>query len=291
MPESDKKDATILSRARTITDPAGREKRVLAESDAADLAAGMGVRLGQVYALALENGIWPLRYLRNTYTLSPSDQLRLARSRVAVIGAGGLGGYVLTLLARVGIGGLVIVDPEVFEETNLNRQVFATRDTLGENKAVAAARALAGINPALEIAPFSERLTPANAATLISNVSVVVDALDNVDSRRVLQAAAEKNRIPMVHGAIAGFTGQVMTVLPGEAGVLQIYGKPDDDHNEAQGPSPEDLLGVLAVTPALVGTFQAMEVIKILLGRKDIVNSRMLAADLETGRVDFFNFK
>jgi molybdopterin/thiamine biosynthesis adenylyltransferase len=81
-----------------------------------------------------------------------------------------------------------------------------------------------------------------------------------------------------------------MTVLPGEAGVLQIYGKPDDDHNQEQGPSPEDLLGVLAVTPALVGTFQAMEVIKILLDRKDILNSRMLAADLETGRVDFFNF-
>jgi molybdopterin-synthase adenylyltransferase len=290
MPENNKNAAIVLTRARTIIDPAGREKRVLAESDAADLAAGMGAGLGQVYALALENGIWPLRYLRNSDSLSLLEQLRLARSRVAVIGAGGLGGYVLTLLARVGIGGLVIVDPEVFEETNLNRQVFATRDTLGENKAVAAARSLAGINPAMEIASFSERLTPANAATRISNVSVVVDALDNVDSRRVLQAAAEKNQIPMVHGAIAGFTGQVMTVLPGEAGVLQIYGKPYDDHNQEQGPSPEDLLGVLAFTPALVGTFQAMEVIKILLNRKDILNNRMLAADLETGRVDFFNF-
>jgi molybdopterin-synthase adenylyltransferase len=199
MPENNKNAATVLTRARTIIDPAGREKRVLAESDAADLAAGMGAGLGQVYALALENGIWPLRYLRNSDSLSLLEQLRLARSRVAVIGAGGLGGYVLTLLARVGIGGLVIVDPEAFDETNLNRQMFATLDTLGENKAFAAARALAGINPAMEIASFSERLTPANAATLISNVSVVVDALDNIDSRRVLQAAAEKNRDP--HGA------------------------------------------------------------------------------------------
>lgn len=290
MLENNKNAATISARARTIMDPAGREKRVLAESDAADLAAGMGVRLGRVYALALENGIWPLRYLRNSDTLSPSDQLRLARSRVAVIGAGGLGGYVLTLLARVGIGSLVIVDPEAFEETNLNRQVFATLDSLGENKAFGAARALAGINPAVEIASFPERLTPVNAAALISGVHVAVDALDNIDSRRVLQAAAEKNRIPMVHGAIAGFTGQIMTVFPGEAGILQIYGKPDNDHNQEQGPSPEDLLGVLAVTPALVGTFQAMEVIKILLDRKDIVNSRMLAADLETGRIDFFQF-
>jgi molybdopterin-synthase adenylyltransferase len=291
MPENNKNAVTISTRAKTIMDPAGREKRVLAESDAADLAAGMDASLGQVYALALENGIWPLRYLRNSDTLSPSDQLCLGRSRVAVIGAGGLGGYVLTLLARAGIGGLVIVDHEAFEETNLNRQVFATIDTIGENKATAAARLLTDINPALEIASFSERLTPANAATLISNVHVAVDALDNIDSRRVLQAAAEKKQIPMVHGAVAGFTGQIMTVLPGEAGVLKIYGKADDDRKEAQGPSPEDLLGVLAVTPALIGTFQAMEVIKILLDRKDIINSRMLAADLETGRVDFFNFK
>lgn len=291
MPENNKSAATVSTRAKTIMDPAGRKKRVLAESDAEDLAAGMGASLSQVYALALENGIWPLRYLRNSDSLSPSDQLCLARSRVAVIGAGGLGGYVLTLLARVGIGGLVIVDPEAFEETNLNRQVFATLDTLGENKVFAAARALADINPAVEIASFPERMTPVNAAALISDVHVVVDALDNIDSRRILQAAAEKNRIPMVHGAIAGFTGQVMTVLPGEAGVFQIYGKADEDHNEAQRPSPEDLLGVLAVTPALVGTFQAMEVIKILLDRKDIINNRMLAADLETGRVDFFNFK
>ena len=79
MPENNKNAETISARARTIKDPAGREKRVLAESDAADLAAGMGASLGQVYALALENGIWPLRYLRNTDTLSPSDQLRLAR--------------------------------------------------------------------------------------------------------------------------------------------------------------------------------------------------------------------
>jgi molybdopterin/thiamine biosynthesis adenylyltransferase len=290
MLENNKNAATISARARTITDPAGREKRVISEADAGDLADAMDIHLGQVYAMALENGIWPLRYLRNSDTLSPSDQLRLARSRVAVIGAGGLGGYVLTLLARVGIGGLVIVDPETFEETNLNRQMFATRNTLGENKALAAARLLAGINPAVEIASFPERLTPVNAAALISGVHVAVDALDNIDSRRVLQAAAEKNRIPMVHGAIAGFTGQIMTVFPGEAGILQIYGKPDNDHNQEQGPSPEDLLGVPAVTPALVGTFQAMEVIKILLNRKDILNSRMLAADLEAGRVDFFQF-
>jgi molybdopterin-synthase adenylyltransferase len=290
MPENNKSAATVSTRARAIKDPAGREKRVLAESDAADLAAGMGARLGHVYVLALENGIWPLRYLRNSDSLSLLEQLRLARSRVAVIGAGGLGGYVLTLLARVGIGSLVIVDPEAFDETNLNRQMFATLATLGENKAFAAARALAGINPALEIASFPERLTSDNAAALISDVSVVVDALDNIDSRRVLQAAAEKKQIPMVHGAIAGFTGQTMTVFPGEAGILQIYGKPDDNYNQEQGPSPEDLLGVPAVTPALIGTFQAMEVIKILLDRKDIVNSRMLAADLETGRVDFFNF-
>jgi molybdopterin-synthase adenylyltransferase len=288
MPENNKNAATVSTRARAITDPAGREKRVLAESDAADLAAGMGARLGHVYVLALENGIWPLRYLRNSDSFSLLEQLRLARSRVAVIGAGGLGGYVLTLLARVGIGGLVIVDPEAFDETNLNRQMFSTLATLGENKAFAAARALAGINPAVEIASFPERLTSDNAAALISDVSVVVDALDNIDSRRVLQAAAEKKQIPMVHGAIAGFTGQTMTVFPGEAGILQIYGKPDDNHNQEQGPSPEDLLGVPAVTPALIGTFQATEVIKILLDRTDILNSRMLAADLETGRVDFF---
>ncbi len=227
--------------------------------------------LHEIYREALRLGVYPYRYIRNMDILSAAEQLRLAESRVAVVGAGGLGGQVILLLARVGVGTLVVVDCDLFDETNLNRQALCVEETLGEPKARAAAEAVAAINPGVRVIPHQVRLNADVIDGILAGCDVVVDGLDNVPDRLLLQDAAGRLGIPMVHGALAGFEGRIMTVFPGDAGVKQLYG---EAASGADPERPEAVLGVPAVTAALIGTFQAMEVLKILLKRGEPLPKR-----------------
>ncbi|MFP4446416.1 MAG: HesA/MoeB/ThiF family protein, partial [Desulfosudaceae bacterium] len=148
----------IAEQAREIKDAANRPVRMISETGAEAVSRQTRAGLGRVYETALQAGIWPLRYLRHADTLSCAEQLRLARSGVAVIGAGGLGAAVVMLLARLGIGRLTVADPDVFEETNLNRQLPAARDTLGRGKAEAVQAMAADVNPAIAVRVFSAAL-------------------------------------------------------------------------------------------------------------------------------------
>jgi molybdopterin/thiamine biosynthesis adenylyltransferase len=277
----------IRKRAVKITDPAGREAEILEDRAAREIAWRSGVALHEVYREALKLGIHPYRYIRNMDILSAAEQLRLAESRVAVVGAGGLGGQVVVLLARLGVGTLVVADCDHFDETNLNRQALCTAETLGEPKVRAAAEAVAAINPGVHVIPHQTRLTADLIDGILAGSDVVVDGLDNVPDRLLLQEAAGRLGIPMVHGALAGFEGRIMTVMPGDAGVKPLYGKTVD---RADPDRPEAVLGVPAVTAALIGTFQAMEVLKILLGRGSLFRNTMAYLDLENGRLDTFRF-
>jgi len=182
-----------------------------------------------------------------------------------VVGAGGLGGTVIQLLGRIGVGMLTVVDCDVFDETNLNRQVFCTRDWLGQPKAIAAQSQLRSINPAVEVFAHVLRLDLANGPEILSGCQVIVDALDTVKDRLTLEALAKSLGVPFVHGALAGFEGQLITVFPEDPGLKQIYGSADEDSRPAS--RPEFLLGVPSITPSLVATLEAMEVLKILLNR------------------------
>ncbi len=277
----------IRRRAEKITDPAGREADVLEDRAAREIARQSGVTLQEIYREALKLGVYPYRYIRNVEILSAPEQLRLAESRVAVVGAGGLGGQVIVLLARLGVGTLVVVDCDYFDETNLNRQALCVGETLGKPKARAAAQAVASINPGIRVIPLPARIEADVIDGILEGSDVVVDGLDNAPDRLLLQEAAGRLGIPMVHGALAGFEGRVMTVLPGDAGVKHLYGESAD----RDGPDrPEAVLGVPAVTAALIGTLQAMEVLKILLGRGSIFRNVMAYVDLEKGRLDTFRF-
>jgi molybdopterin/thiamine biosynthesis adenylyltransferase len=203
------------------------------------------------------------------------------------VGAGGLGGQAVLLLARVGVGTLVIVDCDLFDETNLNRQALCVEETLGEPKTRAAAEAVAAINPGVRVIPHQVRLSADMIDGILAGSDVVVDGLDNAPDRLLLQESAGRLGIPMVHGALAGFEGRVMTVFPGDAGVKQLYG---EAASGADPDRPEAVLGVPAVTAALIGTFQAMEVLKILLKRGSIFRNVMAYFDLEKGRLELFRF-
>lgn len=277
----------IRERAKIITDPAGREAEILEDRTAREIAWQSGAALHDIYREALKIGVYPYRYIRNRDILSAAEQLRLAEARVAVVGAGGLGGQVIVLLARLGVGTLVVVDCDQFDETNLNRQALCVGETQGEPKTRAAVEAVAAINPGVHVTPHQVRLTADVIDGILAGSDVVVDGLDNVPDRLLLQEATGRLGIPMVHGALAGFEGRIMTVLPGDAGVKHLYG---ETTSGADPDRPEAVLGVPAVTAALIGTFQAMEVLKILLRRGSLFRNTMAYVDLEKGRLETFRF-
>ena len=211
------------------------------------------------------------------------------KSCVAVVGAGGLGGQVLLLLARMGIGRLVVVDHDRFDETNLNRQAFSTGLDLGQPKCDVAVRVLGNVNPGVMVKAHGIRMNGFNAQGILGGADVIVDALDNVPDRFMIQDAAGSLEIPLVHGAVAGFEGQLMTIFPGDAGLALLYGARNEEN--PRGKSPEALLGVPALAPSLVATLQAMEVIKILLNRGRPFRNAMVHVDIETGEMDRFSFE
>lgn len=278
----------VREKSRQMNDPAQRAVRVLAEETARQIADRYSCSLGNIYTAALEQEIYPYRYLRNRDILSCQEQLQLAASAVAVIGSGGLGGTVILLLARIGIGSLTVVDGDVFDETNLNRQALSETSNLGSFKAEEASIKVGTINPAVDVTVHRMVIEMSNIEMILSDVQVVVDALDNIPDRLMLGKAAQKLNLPLVHGALAGFDGQVMSIFPEDPGLEHIYGNGDVQKNAPD--RPEAVLGVPALTPSIVATLQAMEVIKILLNRGQPIRNQMLHIDLEGGRFENFKF-
>jgi molybdopterin/thiamine biosynthesis adenylyltransferase len=278
----------IQSRLKTVTDPAERKVRVLEEDQARRIASECDLKIWDVYNEAMELGICPYRYLRNMETISLEEQLELSKSRVAVVGAGGLGGNVVLLLARLGIGRIVVVDHDIFDETNLNRQALSNVNSLGKSKSKQAVELIASINPGVYALSFQEKLDSSNASEILADSKVVVDALDNVQDRFVLEKVCKNLGIPLVHGALAGLEGRLMTIFPDDPGLKHLYG--DESESSDRSKNPESILGVPAPTPSLIATLQVMEVFKIILKRGRILRNIMLHVDLETGEMNEFVF-
>lgn len=228
----------------------------------------------QVEEEALTLGLLPSRYQRNRTTLTTADQLTLFHSRVAVIGCGGLGGYIIEELARLGVGQLDLIDPDVFEEHNLNRQLLALPANLGQAKVDVAQKRVAAINPAVTVTAQREALGTANGTELLAKAEVAVDALDTIQVRLELADICDGLGIPLVHGAIGGWYGQVATQFPGDGTIQSLY------QNWRQGKGVEQTLGNPAFTPAVVASLQVAEVCKVLLGRPETLRRRLLTVDL-----------
>ena len=242
---------------------------------AQDAAARLfGLSHAAVEWLALQNGILPARYQRNRSMIDVEDQLRLFESRVAVIGCGGLGGYVLEELARLGVGQIVAIDPDTFEEHNLNRQLLSSPASLGQPKAHVAAERLAQVNPAVTVTPLQETFCLANGFQLLAEAKVAVDALDSIPYRLQLAEVCTLAGIPMVHGAIGGWYGHVATQFPGETTVQNIY------RHWVAGKGIEQQLGNPSFTPAVIASLEVAEVCKVLLGKGEPLRNRKLNIDL-----------
>lgn len=215
----------------------------------------------------------PLRYKLNHNAITKAEQSALRHKCVLVAGCGGLGGYVIEYLGRLGVGHIIAVDGDVFEESNLNRQLLSSNMNLGKPKVLAAQQRMKAVNPLVTVDAIQDFLTEDNAAEMMRGCDVVIDALDNISSRLLLQKAAKEVGIPLVHGAIAGWQGQVCTIQPGEDTLNILYGNMEVE----KGAEVET--GNLPFAAALVASVQAAEAVKLLLGRGTI-NSELLLIDL-----------
>ncbi|HHT50439.1 MAG TPA: HesA/MoeB/ThiF family protein [Eubacteriaceae bacterium] len=213
------------------------------------------------------------RYIKNMSMLSMEENLKLKNYKVCVVGCGGLGGYIIEMLSRLGIGTITIVDGDVFNTSNLNRQLYCDENSLGKNKAIMAKERIKTVNSLIKINAFTEYLTKDNGEQILKGQDVIVDALDNIATRKLLQFYGEKLGIPYVHGAIAGWYGQVSTIFPGDKTLDIIY-------PNGQEKGLENKLGNPSFTPALVGSIQVSEVLKILIGRGELLQNKILYINL-----------
>jgi molybdopterin-synthase adenylyltransferase len=236
--------------------------------------------LREIENVSFEMGLLPERYRRNGETISVDQQRKLFESCVAVVGCGGLGGYVLEELARLGVGTIRAIDPDVFEEHNLNRQILSTALTMGQTKVEAARDRVAAINPAVEVIALRETLSLSNSSHLLRGAHVVVDGLDSIHVRVMLAKACTDLVVPLIHGSIAGWYGQVITQFPGDGVIEAVYGRAEADRGI------EVVMGNPAFTPAVVASLQSAEACKVLLGegkplRKTMLFINLLDMDIE----------
>ncbi len=216
------------------------------------------------------------RYERNIPALTEAECLCLQQKRVLVVGCGGLGGHIIDQLARIGVGSIRAVDGDVFEETNLNRQLLSEVPLLGTAKAEAAAERVRRVNPGVSVEAVEEFLTEENAAALLDGCDVVLDALDNIQSRKILASACSDAGIPYVYGAIQGWVAQAAVSMPGDNLIEFLF--------------PEDVeirdKSVLSFTPALCASLQVSLCVKLLTGRPvdagTVYHFDLLNLELET---------
>ncbi len=203
-------------------------------------------------------------------------QRRLLDAKVLLIGAGGLGSPAALYLAAAGIGTLGIVDDDAVDDSNLQRQLLHATDRIGMRKVDSAQMTLRGLNPETRVVTHDERLTAGNVERLIGDHDVIVDGTDNLETRYVLNDAAVRMRRPVVHGSVHRWDGLVTTFIPYEGPCYRCM-HPVPPPAEL---APDcDVAGVLGVLPGIIGTLQANEVLKLLLGIGKPLAGRLLAFD------------
>lgn len=213
-------------------------------------------------------------------------QVKLLESKVLLLGAGGLGCPAGMYLAAAGVGTLGFVDADVVDASNLQRQVMHATSRIGTPKVDSAEQFVRDLNPDVKVVKYQERLTSANVDRIFAGWDVIIDGCDNFPTRYLVNDASLKHKIPVVHGSIFRFDGQVTTFMPFDGPCYRcLYPEPPPAH---LAPSCSEA-GVLGILPGLVGTLQATEAVKVLLGKGDLLNGRLLQYD--SMGMTFRNFK
>jgi molybdopterin/thiamine biosynthesis adenylyltransferase/rhodanese-related sulfurtransferase len=219
-----------------------------------------------------------LRYARHTMLpeVGEAGQIKLLKAKVLCLGAGGLGSPASFYLAAAGVGTIGIIDDDVVDASNLQRQILHTTDRVGMPKVESAKKTLTALNPDVKIVPFKARLNSDNVLDIIKDYDVIVDGVDNFPTRYLLNDAALKLGKPVAHASIYRFEGQLTCFIPGAGPCYRcIYPQPPPPD---MAPSCQEA-GVLGVLPGVVGILQATETVKILLGIGTTLAGRLLIYD------------
>ncbi len=202
--------------------------------------------------------------------IGTEGQEKLKRSCLAIAGAGGLGSPIAFYLTAAGIGKLRIIDHDEVTLSNLNRQILHWEEDIGRKKVDSAKWKLEKLNSTIQIEAIAETINETNASALFEGCDAILDAMDNLPTRYVLNRCSIEKGIPFIHGAVYGFEGRVMTVLPGKSACLRcLY----------RGTLPPEKFPVIGVVPAVIGCIQATEAIKYLLGIGTLLTNRFLLYD------------
>lgn len=207
------------------------------------------------------------KYSRQILLFGEEGQEKLKNAKVMVAGAGGLGSPVSTYLAIAGIGKIILADFDSVDPSNLNRQFLHHQKDIGRLKIESAKEKLLSMNPDIEVETIAEMLTESNLENLVPECDVIVDALDNLETRHMLNRLVVKRRIPLIHGAVTGYDGQVTTIVPGKTPCFYcIFPRI----------SKKEVFPVLGATAGIIGSIQANEVIKFLTGQGKLLEGRLL---------------
>ena len=208
--------------------------------------------------------------------IGEKGQQKLLDSRVVIIGAGGLGSPAALYLAAAGVGTIGVVDMDTVEESNLQRQILHSTETIGKNKVDSAEKTLSTLNPDVNIITYNTRLNKDNAIEIIENYDVVVDGTDNFQTRYLINDASVKTGTPVVHGSIFQYEGQITVFDPKDGPTYRdIFPEPPEN-----GTAPNCTeAGVLGVLPGIIGSIQALETIKLILGIGEGLSGRLLVFD------------
>lgn len=210
------------------------------------------------------------RYKRQMMLFGDEGQERLKKAHIFIAGAGGLGSPISIYLAVAGIGTLTVVDKDVVDQSNLNRQILHYDRDIGRKKTASAEEKLRKINPDITIKVIDTTIEESNGAKLVGKANGIIDALDNYPTRYLLNDIAIQKNIPLFHGAIRGFYGQATTIIPGKTACLRCI---------FPNPPPKEVFPVVGVTPGFIGMIQATEVLKYVLGSGELLANRLLIWD------------
>ncbi len=245
---------------------ANSESNVISIKEAEDISRNTGIPLRRVECFSLGKGVIPIRYQRNIGTFGVDGQIKLLESTVMIIGLGGLGGSILEQISRAGFGTIIGVDPDVFDQSNLNRQLLSTEHAIGEKKVAAAEKRVLEINSAVSFTGHACELQDL-ANELWQGLDMVFDCLDNIPDRLILADKCERVNCPLIHGAIAGWYAEVGVVWPGSKMLEGYY--------QGQTEGMEKELGTPASTAMMTASIMAAKAGQVLAGSDLSKESKM----------------
>lgn len=202
--------------------------------------------------------------------IGEKGQEKLKKGRVFIAGAGGLGSPIAIYLSAAGVGTIRIVDHDTVELSNLNRQILHWDENIDMKKVDSASEKLSALNPSIRVEGICETIGEDNVSDLVDGYDLIVDAMDNLSTRYILNKEALDRNVPFFHGAVSGLEGRAMTVIPGKSACLRCGYK---------GPVTREKFPVMGVAPAIIGAIQATEVIKYIVGIGDLLTNRLLRYD------------